>query len=127
MRAVMSPSSPFFKSNSFSYLLVNSLHCCDATASSPSRALSKGDLLHVHWSHNYVRLGRWFGGIIATAQFLGLCFYHRLRGARIVWTVHDLRSLTSRNESLEKFLMAIFTRMAGGLIFLNRSSQAELY
>jgi beta-1,4-mannosyltransferase len=130
MRVLMLPAEQFVKANPFTYLLVNALRGCGVEVLSASRtgdAFSKVDLLHVHWPHNYASIGSALRVLVATAQFMGLCFYHRLRGARIIWTVHDLRSLTSRHEFLEKVLMAVFTRVAGGLIFLNRTSQDELY
>jgi glycosyltransferase involved in cell wall biosynthesis len=85
------------------------------------------DLMHVHWPHNYASVPKGFKAVVSAARLLGLCFYHRLRGARIIWTVHDLHSLSTRNEGLEKLVMAVFTRLAGGLIFLNESSRKALY
>ncbi len=130
MRVLMLPAGQDVGVNPYTYLLVAALRGCGVEVLSGTRvrdAFSKVDILHVHWPHNYASVRKGATALVASLQFIALCLYHRLRGARIIWTVHNLRSLTPRNEGLEKLLMAAFTRLTGGLIFLNRSSQAELY
>lgn len=130
MRVLMLPAGQDVQSNPYTHLLVAALRRCNLVVVSGRRAkdaLRKVNLVHVHWPHNYASVRKPIAALVASSMFVALCLYHRVRGARLIWTVHDLRSLTTRNQSLEKVLMAAFTRLTSGLIFLNRSSREDLY
>jgi glycosyltransferase involved in cell wall biosynthesis len=52
---------------------------------------------------------------------------HRLKGARIVWTVHNVRGHDRKNIALERVLLWSVARLVHGVIFLSVSTRASAY
>lgn len=90
----------------------------------PLRVLLNGpDLLHLHWPDDLLNRRSW---LLAFALVMGLVLYLlliRLRGVRIVWTVHNLRSHEHYHPKLERCFWRIFPRLIDGYICLSRSAR----
>ncbi|MCE0485016.1 MAG: glycosyltransferase family 4 protein [Methylacidiphilales bacterium] len=82
----------------------------------------RADIVHVHWPETSINMpsGRkalWHGA--KTLLLLGLT---RLRGARLIWTAHNLRSHENRHPILEKLFWWVFDQQIDGIISLSRAN-----
>lgn len=60
------------------------------------------DLLHLHWSHNYILDNSLLISVLKTILFFCSIYFFRCRGTRIVWTVHNLEEHERRHPNWEK-------------------------
>ncbi|MFL6549376.1 MAG: glycosyltransferase [Povalibacter sp.] len=50
------------------------------------------DVLHLHWPDSHLVSKHWYGALIKHARFASVIALLRLRGAKVVWTLHNLKS-----------------------------------
>jgi beta-1,4-mannosyltransferase len=81
------------------------------------------DVVHVHWPEVPLNRNRWTSRFDSRAFLLGIDAL-RARGAKLVWTVHNLRSHTQRFPEREARFFESFTRRVDGFISLSRSGEA---
>src|SRR5205085_10760975 len=77
------------------------------------------DVWHVHWPENLAHGSR---ALLRVPGFVLLILWARLRGTRIVWTVHNLEGHAARRPALELRLMRFLSRHLDGAIALSESS-----
>jgi beta-1,4-mannosyltransferase len=126
MRVAMVPQSG--TANPYVTLLRNALSgaTVDVVGLSTRTALaSPPAILHYHWPQNVVARRSLAGGLKNAATTLLRIDWLRSRGTRLVWTVHNLQSHTSRNRRVENLFMAQFTRRIDGVIFMDVSLREE--
>lgn len=70
----------------------------------------KADVLHFHWLHPYLLRPSRVGSIFRSLRFLLEITVIRLRGTRIVWTIHNLKNHDNHHTGIERFFSALFTR-----------------
>ena len=127
MRVLMIPADETAHANPFNTLLNAALRAAGMTIESGTRgrgALRKCDILHVHWPHNFASQASLLQSIRGSILLSGAVLYHKVRGARIVWTVHDDESLVKRHAWLEHILMDLFTRWVDGLVYFSERGRA---
>jgi beta-1,4-mannosyltransferase len=111
--------------NPYNFLLSEALSnqgCLVADLDRRGVYLEGWDVFHIHWPQN-VAAGKL---VRATRKSLGLLIQlstQRLRGTRIVWTVHNVRGHSQSNRWLERVLMWFVTKLVHGVIFLTCSSR----
>ena len=49
------------------------------------------DVLHLHWPDSHLASRRWYGAIVKHSRFAALIAIMRLRGTKVVWTLHNLK------------------------------------
>lgn len=80
------------------------------------------DIFHVHWPESiYQRLSSPAAAASAVI-FIAFSLLLKLRGTKIVWTVHNLHAHDSRSAIVDQYFYRIWTRIIDGLIFLSQSS-----
>jgi beta-1,4-mannosyltransferase len=83
--------------------------------------LGRYDIVHLHWPEYCVN-GR---GVLASLFWSGALFgamcWVRLRGAKVVWTVHNLQSHLQHHPTIERVFWKIFTALLNGYISLTES------
>lgn len=82
------------------------------------------DVVHVHFPDHYVTEQTLVGAIKWTGVHLALFLAAKLRGRRLVWSVHDVQPFRQRHRWLLRPYMAVFRRLVDGHVFLGPSSQA---
>ncbi|HET8888624.1 MAG TPA: glycosyltransferase [Candidatus Angelobacter sp.] len=116
---------PAFKNRGpYNVLLYRSMQTLGATVEEFSawRILSKRyDVVHLHWPEYCVN-GR---GAIASlfwscSLFTVMCWV-RLRGSKVVWTVHNLQSHLQQHPGIERYFWKIFTALLSGYIALTET------
>ena len=89
--------------------------------------LSRPDIVHVHWPEFLVR---WSGSralrVADVAEVLALLRIARWRGARLVWTAHNLQPQDADADGLRSFFLQRFASMADLVISLTKSGIPRL-
>ena len=121
MKVLSSPARRNRARNPYNFLLSEALSkqgCVVADVDRRGVYLEGWDVFHIHWPQNAAA-----GKLVrATRKSLGLLIQlsiQRLRGSRIVWTVHNVRGHSQSNRWLERVLMRVVTNLVDGVIFLN--------
>ena len=90
------------------------------------RVLSRRyDIVHLHWPEYCVN-GR---GILASlfwscALFGAICWV-RMRGGRVVWTVHNLQSHLQHHPTIERYFWRVFTALLNAFISLTETGYEQ--
>lgn len=88
----------------------------------------KFDILHVHWPEAMlIRVQNPFLAFLYIFKFLISILSLKIRGARIVWTAHNLRSHESNFPFLRRFYLHWFSSSVDGLIALSKTSVKPLF
>ena len=87
----------------------------------PRRALTgRYDIWHMHWPDDLLSIRDKQAALARVAGLLALMAWTRLRGTRIVWTVHDLGPHESYHPVLERWFWRLFLPQVDGFISLSR-------
>jgi glycosyltransferase involved in cell wall biosynthesis len=88
------------------------------------RALRGGyDLWHVHWPDDFLSYPSPWTALAYVAAELVLMAQARARGARIVWTIHDLGPHESPHPWLERLFWPLFLPLVDGYITLSEHAR----
>ncbi len=86
---------------------------------SPWKALwRRYDIFHAHWPEYYLVHPNPLKAVVGTLGVLSCLCWMRLRGTRVVWTVHNLRSHNFPRPRLERLYWRVFPRMVDGFLAL---------
>jgi beta-1,4-mannosyltransferase len=114
---------PAFRSeNPYTPLLYRELERLGVTVSefSPMRLLtSPPSILHLHWPEMVVNVPGLPRAAVRGAALLLLVAIARVRGTKVVWTVHNLHSHERRHPRLERWFWRAFIRLLSGYISLS--------
>ena len=84
------------------------------------RALTEShDIWHVHWPDDFLSYPSLPKAMTYVAAELALFAWARARGARLVWTVHDLGPHESPHPGLERVFWRLFLPMVDGVLTLS--------
>jgi len=84
------------------------------------RAVSGGyDIWHVHWPDDFLSYPSLPKAMMYVAAELALFAWARVRGAQLVWTVHDLGPHESPHPGLERLFWRLFLPMVDGFLTLS--------
>lgn len=110
-----------------------SLLGCSIEAFKLKGKLPQSDIVHVHWPDLFVR---GFNGETITQRclltlrqvkkmkhFLRQLEVCKSRGAKLVWTVHNIKPHEKGNPITSKYFWRKFLQLVDGLIFLSKTSQ----
>jgi glycosyltransferase involved in cell wall biosynthesis len=79
-------------------------------------------ILHVHWPEVPLNRGR-LSSVLGSRLFLRLIDVTRARGAKLVWTVHNLRSHEQRCPAREAWFFREFVARVDGFIALTHTGE----
>jgi len=83
------------------------------------RALGRRyDIFHLHWPEHYITRKNPVKAAIGILAFFTTIFWQRALGAKLVWTVHNLRSHDQVRPRLERYFWLLFTRLIDGYLCL---------
>ena len=83
------------------------------------------DVWHLHWPEGHLNDRSAALALRRTASELSLMRWARSRGARIVWTIHNLRAHEGYHPALEAVFWRDFIGHLDGHISLSRTTQAQ--
>jgi beta-1,4-mannosyltransferase len=114
---------PAFRSeNPYTPLLYRELEKLGLAVSefSPLRLLTSAPaILHLHWPEMAVNVPGLPRAFVRGTALLLLIALARVRGTKIVWTVHNLHSHEARNPRLERWFWRAFIPLLNGYISLS--------
>lgn len=73
-------------------------------------------VIHVHWERYWIHRPRIRATVRATTGLLLALAWARLRGSRIIWTVHNLRDHDAGRPGLERCVQLALSRLAHALV-----------
>lgn len=83
----------------------------------PWKALRRRyDILHIHWPEYYLVHPNWMKALVGTLGVLACIGWLRIRGTKVVWTVHNLRSHNFPRPRLERLYWRVFPRLVNGFL-----------
>lgn len=87
----------------------------------PRAAWTRADLVHVHWPESTFNHGL-LGAKLTTEALLFTLRRHKARGARIVWTAHNLAAHERRHVAAEEAFWARYLPLLDAIIALSPSA-----
>lgn len=90
------------------------------------RPTGRADIVHVHWPEAYLNEPSTFVAGRRTVKLLVRLARDRRRGARIVWTAHNLRSHARTHKFIEPIFWTCFRHLLDGWISLSEDGAAAV-
>jgi len=78
----------------------------------------KFDIVHVHWPDGYIDQRSWLKAIQRTLLLSFMMSIAKLKGARLVWTAHNLKPHDAFHPKFSQIFLTQFLKLCNGLIFL---------
>ncbi|MDE0805875.1 MAG: hypothetical protein OSA99_21440 [Acidimicrobiales bacterium] len=88
-----------------------------------SLGASLPDVLHLHWEGHWIARRTRSGSVLGFLRLALLVVLARLRGRRVIWTVHNVRSHDSPNPDLERLLQAALARVVSDITVHSESGR----
>ena len=124
MRVLAKPAFCKKESNPYTWLLNKTMENMDVEVyefSIKQCLTKKYDIFHIHWPEWHLGNSKIFDAITKTIALLLLIALMRLRGTKIIWTVHNLRAHQTLYPILENGFWRIFTHQLNGYISLSKT------
>ena len=86
--------------------------------------LEKWDIVHIHWPEGALNTRGALKAIGRACYLLAKLLYAKLRGARLVWTVHNLRSHDQQFPGIERFFWKAYVPLVDAAIHLSQAGMA---
>ncbi len=84
------------------------------------------DIVHLHWPDAFLAAGGKWQFWLRYIYLRALAFVVRLRGARLVWTVHNLNRSGQRHSHLiARYFWPWFLKRLDGVVFLTQASKKQ--
>jgi beta-1,4-mannosyltransferase len=84
------------------------------------------DVVHIHWPEGHFLTSSGWSTLLRASRFFIVMMLVRAKGARIVWTAHNLQSHAQCHPRLERIGWRLFYHYLAGIISLNRAIKEEL-
>lgn len=123
MRILAWPAYANAKHNPYNALLYGGMEGAEVHEYSHKKAiLRRFDILHIHWPDGFINQPGWLTTFRRMAILFTVVTVAKLRGTKIVWTVHNLLPHDAYHPKLASRFLEWFALRADGLIFLGNSS-----
>jgi len=131
MKVLVKPAFTNKEKNPYNYLLYTQLvenNACEVEEFTPQKAFfGRYDILHIHWPEVMLSDRSAVLSLLTTIAFLLLMQWMKLRGTRVVWTVHDLRShkfvlKNAVQQKIEQWYWDKFNHRLDAIIALSNAS-----
>ncbi|RYY76508.1 MAG: glycosyltransferase [Gammaproteobacteria bacterium] len=83
----------------------------------------KFDIIHVHWPDGYIDQKNWFKAIQRAFLLTLMMSIAKIKGARLVWTAHNLKPHDAFHPKFSQFFLGQFLKLCNGLIFLTNDGK----
>jgi len=135
MRILASPAFSNKKVNPYNALLYsgikaiahshgkNSVH----EYSHKNALLEKYDIIHFHWPDGYINQKSLFKSLQRVITMMFILVITKLKGTRLVWTVHNVTPHDAYHPTISKPFMRWFVKQCDGLIFMSEESKASFF
>ena len=86
--------------------------------------LEKFNVVHFHWPDGYINKKNFFKSLQRVFLFASVITLAKLKGSKIVWTVHNVAPHDAYRPQLSKHFMNWFIKRCDGLIFMSDESKS---
>lgn len=121
MRVLAAPAFKTRVNNPYTWLLYTNMNASVSELSWTSIPHGDSDIVHIHWPDYDLSKKRASGALMRLLWKLLILEILRLRGAKIVWTVHNLASHERRHPRLERWFWKVFVRRLSAVISLSQT------
>ncbi|MET0356727.1 MAG: glycosyltransferase family 4 protein [Cellvibrio sp.] len=83
----------------------------------------KFDIVHLHWPDGYIDQRNWFKALQRALLLTLMMSIAKLKGARVVWTAHNLKPHDAFHPRFSQFFMTQFLKLCSGFIFLTEEGR----
>lgn len=90
------------------------------------RLFTAHDVIHVHWTHGYIESRARRNRALKALSFLTALLAARLRGCRIVWTIHNVFAHQGGDVPIERWFGRALMRIAHGAIVHCDAARGEV-
>ena len=116
-------------SNPYNHLLNSSIEQADQSIqisefSFGAALTQKVDIIHVHWPEVYASSKYRLKAYTYTFMILFVLWAAKLKGSKIVWTIHNLRPHNVKYPLLDSILWPTFMRLVDGICSLSTANEA---
>lgn len=121
MRILASPAFSNERVNPYNAQLYRKIELCghNVFEYSHKRALQeKFDIVHVHWPDGYIDHRNSLKALQRALLLLTMMTIAKLKGARLVWTAHNLKPHDAHHPRFSQYFLTRFLKLCNGLIFL---------
>jgi beta-1,4-mannosyltransferase len=121
------PARRNFKENPYNFLFSEAMEKVGWRVVDPGMLdtfFGKPDIIHVHWPQQ-VATAAGFAFVRRTLAFVTMLTIQKARGAKLVWTAHNIRSHSGNRRLLEKVVMSYFVRLLDGVIYLTATAEKD--
>lgn len=135
MRILASPAFANKKVNPYNALLYSNIKSITRTHTKNSvheyshkkAILEKFDIIHFHWPDGYINQKSMLKALQRSFVLLLTLIIVKLKGSRIVWTVHNVAPHDAFHPTYAQFFMRWFAKRCDGLIFMSEESKATFF
>jgi glycosyltransferase involved in cell wall biosynthesis len=124
MKILAAPAFKNRRANPYNAALYSAVEAAGATVGEFSKLrvlFGRWDILHLHWPEGPLHAKSGVKAAVIAAYHLLRLAYARSRGAKIVWTVHNLASHHTAHPKLERWFWKTFIPLTDATIHLSRS------
>ena len=125
MRVLAKPAFKDQINNPYTWLLNKKMECMGVEVHefSIKNCINENyDVFHIHWPEWYLGNRKIFDAVIKTVTILLATIWMRIRGTKVIWTVHNLKTHQSLYPVIEAAFWKIFTHQLDGYISLSQTS-----
>lgn len=130
MRILASPAFSNEKVNPYNALLYKEINAIEPAVSEYSHKkalLEKFDILHFHWPDGFINPPRLLKAWQRVMLFVLIIISAKLKGTKVVWTVHNIRPHDAAHPKLSQAVMDWFVEQCDGLIFMSEESRKVFF
>lgn len=130
MRILASPAFTNEKVNPYNALLYGEINAIEPAVSEYSHKkalLEKFDILHFHWPDGFINPPQLLKAWQRVLLFVLVIISVKLKGTKIVWTVHNIRPHDAAHPRLSQAVMDWFVEQCDGLIFMSEESRKTFF
>lgn len=73
-------------------------------------------IIHFHFINKYYVRNSLIRSMVSGCKFISLVAFCRLIGARIVWTMHNVRAHDFKNRTFEKYMLMVFVHLCDAIV-----------
>jgi beta-1,4-mannosyltransferase len=129
MRVVASPAYSNRHFNPYNALLYDHIRPLvgEVIEFDPKKILSTSamDILHIHWPDLAIRGATTSGITYAATKYLIRLSICKARGAKLIWTAHNLAPHEAAHHRIQSLFFNGFLRLLDGVIFLSSASRQQ--
>lgn len=126
LKILVWPSFDNIEGNPVNLLLYETMQSSGVSISQykfPESIKNRFDIFHIHWPESIFNVSLPISAIYKALSVILFIIFLKLRGIKIVWTVHNIESHDKRHIKIEKIFWKVFIKFLDGFICLSNAGR----